>query len=198
MYPWPHGLCRRIGIARRRGIGMKQGITSMAKPLTTNEHLIRWVEKMAELTEPAAIHWVDGSPAGVRLAVRPDGRRRAPSSASTRSCGRAASTRAPTRAMWRAWRTAPSSARSRRTTPGRPTTGKIPSRCGGSSRSCSSGCDARAHHVRAAVQHGAGRLAHVADRRGAHRLALRRGQHAHHGAHRRAGVRGDRQGRERA
>jgi phosphoenolpyruvate carboxykinase (GTP) len=40
---------------------MKQGTTAMAKPLTTNEHLIRWVEKMAELTEPAAIHWVDGS-----------------------------------------------------------------------------------------------------------------------------------------
>jgi phosphoenolpyruvate carboxykinase (GTP) len=39
---------------------MKQGITTMSKPLTTNEHLIRWVEKMAELTEPAAIHWVDG------------------------------------------------------------------------------------------------------------------------------------------
>jgi phosphoenolpyruvate carboxykinase (GTP) len=29
--------------------------------LTTNKHLIRWVEKMAELTEPDAIHWVDGS-----------------------------------------------------------------------------------------------------------------------------------------
>ena len=30
-------------------------------PLTTNKHLIRWVEKMAELTTPAATHWVDGS-----------------------------------------------------------------------------------------------------------------------------------------
>jgi phosphoenolpyruvate carboxykinase (GTP) len=30
---------------------------------TTNKHLIRWVEKMAELTQPAAIHWVDGSQA---------------------------------------------------------------------------------------------------------------------------------------
>ncbi|MGB6856879.1 MAG: phosphoenolpyruvate carboxykinase (GTP), partial [Terracidiphilus sp.] len=40
---------------------MKQGRTSIAKPLTTNKHLIRWVEKMAELTRPAAIHWVDGS-----------------------------------------------------------------------------------------------------------------------------------------
>src|SRR5580704_4746091 len=32
-----------------------------AIPLSSNEHLQRWVEKMAELTEPAAIHWVDGS-----------------------------------------------------------------------------------------------------------------------------------------
>src|SRR6201985_1883236 len=32
-----------------------------AIPLSSNERLQRWVEKMAELTEPAAIHWVDGS-----------------------------------------------------------------------------------------------------------------------------------------
>ena len=32
-----------------------------ATPLSTNNHLLRWVEKMAELTKPAAIHWVDGS-----------------------------------------------------------------------------------------------------------------------------------------
>jgi phosphoenolpyruvate carboxykinase (GTP) len=32
-----------------------------ASPLSKNEHLKKWVEKMAELTEPAAIHWVDGS-----------------------------------------------------------------------------------------------------------------------------------------
>src|ERR1700761_8984585 len=31
--------------------------------LTTNKHLIRWVEKMAELCQPEAIHWVDGSDA---------------------------------------------------------------------------------------------------------------------------------------
>src|ERR1700719_2816466 len=29
--------------------------------LTTNKHLIRWVEKMADLTQPDKIHWVDGS-----------------------------------------------------------------------------------------------------------------------------------------
>ena len=30
-------------------------------PMTTNKNLIRWVEKMAELTQTDAIHWVDGS-----------------------------------------------------------------------------------------------------------------------------------------
>ena len=30
---------------------------------TTNKHLIRWVEKMADLTQPEKIHWVDGSKA---------------------------------------------------------------------------------------------------------------------------------------
>jgi phosphoenolpyruvate carboxykinase (GTP) len=30
-------------------------------PLSGNKHLIQWVKKMAELCEPASIHWVDGS-----------------------------------------------------------------------------------------------------------------------------------------
>ena len=34
-----------------------------ATPPTTNKHLIRWVEKMADLTQPAVIHWIDGSQA---------------------------------------------------------------------------------------------------------------------------------------
>src|SRR5437773_2073749 len=34
-----------------------------ALPLSENKHLLRWVEKMARLTKPAAIHWVDGSAA---------------------------------------------------------------------------------------------------------------------------------------
>ena len=30
--------------------------------LSTNKHLLRWIEKMADLTKPSAIHWVNGSP----------------------------------------------------------------------------------------------------------------------------------------
>ena len=32
-----------------------------ATPLSTNKHLLRWIEKMADLTKPSAIHWVNGS-----------------------------------------------------------------------------------------------------------------------------------------
>jgi len=35
----------------------------VSAPPTTNKHLIRWVEKMADLCQPANIHWVDGSEA---------------------------------------------------------------------------------------------------------------------------------------
>jgi phosphoenolpyruvate carboxykinase (GTP) len=35
--------------------------TSKNSVPTTNKHLIRWVEKMAELCQPADIHWLDGS-----------------------------------------------------------------------------------------------------------------------------------------
>src|SRR6516162_1046448 len=33
----------------------------VSAPLCQNIHLIRWVQKMANLTKPTAIHWVDGS-----------------------------------------------------------------------------------------------------------------------------------------
>src|ERR1700760_1034256 len=37
--------------------------TAVAAPPTTKKHPIRWVDKMADLTQPARIHWVDGSKA---------------------------------------------------------------------------------------------------------------------------------------
>lgn len=37
---------------------MKRDVT---RPISSNPNLLKWVAKMAELTQPAAIHWVDGS-----------------------------------------------------------------------------------------------------------------------------------------
>jgi phosphoenolpyruvate carboxykinase (GTP) len=34
---------------------------SYTNPLSQNKHLLRWIEKMAELCTPASIHWIDGS-----------------------------------------------------------------------------------------------------------------------------------------
>jgi len=36
-------------------------VRDSAQPLSENNHLLRWVDKMARLTKPAAVHWVDGS-----------------------------------------------------------------------------------------------------------------------------------------
>jgi len=38
-------------------------VIAKSTPPAKNEHLIRWVDKMADLTQPANIHWVDGSQA---------------------------------------------------------------------------------------------------------------------------------------
>src|SRR6266853_658603 len=34
---------------------------TVTRPFSATKHLLRWVEKMAELTKPKNIHWVDGS-----------------------------------------------------------------------------------------------------------------------------------------
>src|SRR5882672_10773889 len=46
-----------------QGTFQRMKSTSVVAPPTTNKHLIRWVEKMADLTQPDAIHWIDGSQA---------------------------------------------------------------------------------------------------------------------------------------
>src|ERR1700682_4977300 len=40
---------------------MQASVRTSAQPLSPNTHLLNWVDKMAALTKPAAIHWVDGS-----------------------------------------------------------------------------------------------------------------------------------------
>ena len=43
-------------------------------PLSRNKHLRNWVEKMAALTRPDSIHWVDGSPIRMRPSLPGNGR----------------------------------------------------------------------------------------------------------------------------
>jgi phosphoenolpyruvate carboxykinase (GTP) len=43
------------------GTVTKEKSRNASTPLSRNEHLLRWVDKMAELMRPESIHWVDGS-----------------------------------------------------------------------------------------------------------------------------------------
>src|ERR1019366_10291590 len=43
----------------RRTFNMTTTLTSA--PPTTNKHLLRWVDKMADLCQPDYVHWIDGS-----------------------------------------------------------------------------------------------------------------------------------------
>lgn len=36
-------------------------VYSSLRPLTKNKHLLNWIQKIAALTLPHSIHWVDGS-----------------------------------------------------------------------------------------------------------------------------------------
>ena len=43
------------------GTVIKEKSHNASTPLGRNEHLLRWVDKMAEMMRPESIHWVDGS-----------------------------------------------------------------------------------------------------------------------------------------
>ena len=161
-------------------------------PLSRNNHLLRWVEKMKRADPSGARALGRRLAGGERRAHRPDAASRARCCGSTRRPGPAATTRAPTRAMSPASSSARSSARSRKTPPARRTTGMNPYEMRRKLKDLFNGAMRGPDDVRPAVQHGDRRLADVAGRRPADRLAVRRRQHADHGADRAAGVRGDR------
>ena len=170
----------------RTQTGDENGATSLrnlSAPLSKNAHLLNWVEKMANLTKPDAIHWVDGSPeedAALKAQMVAGGTftklneelwpgcyyaRSHPSDVArvedrTFICSLSKDAAGPTNNWEELYKM-------RR---------KL--------KELFDGFDARPHDVRAAVQHGTNRLAHVADRRSTHRFSIRRSQHAHHGADR--------------
>ena len=95
---------------------------------TAHAGLIAWVEQIAALTKPAKVHWCDGSEAekeAITADLLAKGTLKALDQTKRPGCYYAASIPATSRA----WRAAPSSARTTRLTPARPTTGPIRSRC---------------------------------------------------------------------
>ena len=157
-------------------------------PLTQNHHLLRWVEKMKELTRPASVHWVDGSQEENDELIEQNAAVWQPVCGSTRKPGRDATTPAPTRAMSPGSSNARSSALSRRMPPARMNNWENPYEMRRKLKDLFNGAMRGRTMYVLAVQHGDRRLADVADRRPAHRLALRRRQHADHGADRPAGA----------
>ena len=158
---------------------------------TANTTLIDWVERVAELTKPADVHWCDGSAEEYDDLCQKLDRRRARSSGSPRR-ERPELLPGPLRPRGRGARRGPHLhlLRSARTTPARPTTGATRTRCATTLNGLFRRLDARPHDVRDAVLDGADRLADRPHRRRAHRLAVRgRRQHADHDPHGPGGAR---------
>ncbi len=166
-------------------------VRNPAVPLATNKHLLRWVEKIAELAEPAAIHWVDGSEeeyeelcsqmvkGGTFIKLnqklwpgcyyaRSDAGDVARVEDRTFICSLSKDNAGPMN-NW----VNPFEMRK-----------KLKELFKGAMRG-------RTMYV-LPFRHGAGRLASGKNRRPAHRLAVRRGQHADHDAHRTGRLQGDR------
>jgi phosphoenolpyruvate carboxykinase (GTP) len=52
---------RATAVKNHEDAGESNGSGLRSHALSKNEHLLNWVEKIAKLTRPSAIHWVDGS-----------------------------------------------------------------------------------------------------------------------------------------
>jgi GTP-dependent phosphoenolpyruvate carboxykinase len=40
-------------------------------PLSSNKHLLKWIQKMVTLTQPEAVHWVNGSEENSNASLKP-------------------------------------------------------------------------------------------------------------------------------
>ena len=150
---------------------------------TEHAGLKAWVEEMAALSQPSAIHWCDGSAEEYDDLCQPAGRARHLRDASPTPSGRTPTWPAPTPATSRGSRTARSSAREREADAGPTNNWSDPDEMKATLAELFDGCDAGPHDVRHPLQHGAARLADRAHRRAADRLAVRRRQHADHDPH---------------
>ena len=161
---------------------MSAALDSSGKPLTKNDHLLKWVAEMAALTKPERIVWCDGSEAEkTRLTdeavaqkiLEPLNQEKLPGCYLHRS-----NPNDVARVEQLTFICTPTKDEA-----GPTNNWMEPERGLRQARQALRRLDEGPHDVRRPVHHGAGRLADVEGRRRAHRQHLRRPQHAHHDAH---------------
>ena len=158
-------------------------------PLSQNKHLLRWVEKMAELCQAGRDPLGGWLPGGIRRALRQMVAAGTFIRLNQDNCGRAASWRAPTPSDVARVEDRTFICSLSKDSAGPTNNWVNPFEMRHKLQGAFRRRHARAHDVRPCLQHGPGRLPDVADRRPADRLALCRRQHADHGADRQAGLR---------